>query len=115
MGGKQSSRVVFGLILVLLGVALLARQMDFSWAPNLSRMWPVVFFAIAAGSLANTDGRMLVGRAMWFTFLGTIFLLHTCHVVSLRVSWPLFIVAAGVSMLMEHVACRFGHGRAKGN
>ena len=114
MARRRSSSVALGLILVLLGVGLLARQMDVDWASNIGRLWPVVFFAIAAGHLANTDGRLMLARATWFTFLGTIFLLHTFHVMSLRVSWPLFIVAGGVSMLMEQLACQLGRDRAKG-
>ena len=114
MTGKQSSRVAFGLILIALGVTLLARQLDFGWAFSIGRLWPVVFFAIAAGHLANAEGRLLLARATWFTFLGTIFLLHTFGVMSLRVSWPLFIVAGGVSLLMEQIARQLGRGRGKG-
>jgi hypothetical protein len=106
--------VTVGLILILLGGLFLAREFDLMQSLHIGRLWPVVFFAIAASHLASTDGRLMLARATWFTFLGTIFLLHSFDVVSLRQSWPLFIVAAGVSLLMEQLARQLGGRPAKG-
>ena len=108
MRRDESSRVTFGLILVFVGVALLAREFHMNWFGRIGQLWPLVFFAIAAGHLANTEGRLKLARATWFIFLGSIFLLSTFHVASLRDTWPLFIVAAGVSLLMEQLACQLG-------
>jgi len=110
----ETSRVTFGLILILLGSVLLAREFHLHWFSDVGRLWPVVFFAIAASHLANTEGRLRLARATWFIFLGSIFLLHTFHVASLRDTWPLFIVAGGVSLLMEQVACQFGRRNEAG-
>jgi hypothetical protein len=105
---RQTSGLTFGIILVLVGLGLLAREFHMDWSVDFGRLWPVVFFAIAAGHLANTERRLHLARATWFIFLGTIFLLHTFHVASLRATWPLFIVAGGVSLLMEQLASHFG-------
>lgn len=114
MDRKQTSQVTAGVILVALGLAILSRQLHAPWAWDLGRLWPVVFFIIAAGHLATTEGRILLARATWFLFLGSIFLLHTYRVLPLSRSWPLFIVAGGVALLMEQLACQFGRGRARG-
>ncbi len=114
MDRKQTSQLSVGVILVGIGIAILSRQMEMPWAWDLGRLWPVVFFIIAAGHLATTEGRLLLARATWFLFLGSIFLLHTYRVLPLNRSWPLFIVAGGVALLMEQLACGLGRGRAKG-
>ena len=108
MRQEETSRLTFGLILVLVGGALLAREFHMSWFGHIGRLWPLVFFAMAAGQLANTEGGLKLARATWFIFLGSIFLLHTFRVASLRDTWPLFIVAAGVSLLMEQLTRKVG-------
>jgi len=110
---NQTSQIAIGLVLVLIGLAILERRLGLGWNWSLARFWPVIFFVFAAGQLANTEGRLLLARATWFTFLGTIFLLHTFRVVPLRDSWPLFIVAGGVALLMEQIACQLGRGRPR--
>lgn len=103
MERRDASRLTWGLILVMAGLALLSRQFDFGWTADFGRLWPLVFFAIGAGHLVAADGRDRLGHAAWFGFLGTIFLLHTFRVASLRDTWPLFIVAGGLSLLAEQL------------
>lgn len=110
MDRKSAKHVIWGLMLIGLGVALLARQMHLSWAPDLWRLWPVVFYAIGAARLSTLRASG-TAEGIWFLFLGTIFFLHTYEGLRLRDSWPLFIVAAGVSMLMGQLACQLGRRR----
>lgn len=110
-GEKGSTRVVFGLMLIVIGVALLANQLHLDWAPDIRRLWPVVFYALAVGHLASERGPLLTARVLWFLFLGTIFLLHTHRVLSLRESWPLFVVVAGVALLMDALVSKAGERR----
>lgn len=110
MRPRDASRLTWGLILVMSGLALLSRQFDFGWTADFGRLWPIVFFAIAVGHLVASDGCLRLGRAGWFAFLGTIFLLHTFRIASLRETWPLFIVVGGVSLLVDELA---GRGRRR--
>ena len=110
MERSSTKHVIWGLMLIGLGVALLARQMHLSWAQDLWRLWPIVFYAIGAARLSSLRASG-TAEGIWFMFLGTIFFLHTYEGLRLRDSWPLFIVAAGVSMLMGQLACQFGHRR----
>lgn len=56
-------------------------------------------------AVPGEDGRR--GSGGWLVFLGVLFLLHTYEILRLSTSWPLFIVAAGVSIVFarghEHV------------
>ena len=96
MDSKQASQVTTGLVVVAIGLMLLAGQLDADWGLDLGRMWPLVFVAIGAGKLLSSESR---GSGVWFLFLGGIFLLHTYRILSLRESWPLFVVVAGLSMM----------------
>jgi hypothetical protein len=99
----RASRVTFGLLLILFGGALLVRRLEVNWASDFGRLWPLVFFAIAFGQLLTGRWRDRLTKAAWYAFLGAIFIFHTYGIVSLRETWPLFIVAGGVSLIMEQV------------
>lgn len=96
---KQASQVTTGALVVAVGLILLGNQLHWGWAWDFGRLWPIVFFVLGIGRLvsASEDGRW--GSAFWFLFLGTIFMLHTYRVLRLHDSWPLFVVAGGVSLL----------------
>ena len=96
MDSKQASQVTTGLVVVAIGLMLLAGQLDAEWAWDFGRLWPLIFVVIGAGKLLSSESR---GSAAWFLFLGGIFLMHTFRILSLGRSWPLFVVAAGVSVM----------------
>ncbi len=99
MDPKHVKHAMFGVLLIGLGGALLAAQMGWSWAPELRRLWPLVFLFIAAGHLSGSRG-ILQPMPIYFVCLTAIFLLHTHRVFVLRDSWPLFIVAAGILIFL---------------
>ena len=103
MDPKPVRHALFGLLLVGIGVAILAGQMGWSWAPDLRRLWPVFFLFMAAAQLSGSRG-LLQPMPIYFVCLATIFLLHTHRVFVLRDSWPLFIVAAGLLVLIAQLA-----------
>lgn len=101
---QRRSDYTFGLILILLGLLMLGDQLTVGLAPfgvslNFGRMWPVMLLAIGAMRFvsARSDGR--TGGGYWLLFLGGLFLLHTYDILRLDDSWPLFIVAGGLSLL----------------
>ena len=96
MESKQATQVTFGLVVVAVGLMLLAGQFDSHWTIDFRRLWPMIFIVLAVGNLLSKGG---FGTGVWFLFLGAIFLLHTHRVLSLRDSWPLFVVAGGISMM----------------
>jgi hypothetical protein len=94
---KQASQVTTGMLIIVVGLVLLGGQLRVGL--DFSRLWPLVFIVLGIGRyLGRGDGK---GRGGWFFFLGAIFLLHTFRILDLGDSWPLFIVAAGVSMMFR--------------
>jgi hypothetical protein len=107
MDTRQASQLTTGILIVAIGLLLLAGQLDIGW--HFGRLWPVIFIVLGFGRYASTekDGRR--GSGGWFLFLGVLFLLHTFEILMLNDSWPLFIVAAGVSIMTsqkDHRAAR---------
>jgi hypothetical protein len=92
-------------------VLLLAKQLE--WGPvwDWGKLWPFALVIIGLPKLLFGDKDGNRGGGVWLTFLGGIFLMHTYHVLSLRRSWPLFIVAFGVSLLFGDDAKRSKPGK----
>ena len=100
MDNRQASQLTTGVLVIAIGVLLLAGQLDVGF--HFGRLWPVVLIVIGLGRYLGTgdDGRR--GSGFWFLFLGAIFLLNNYRVLMLHDSWPLFIVAAGVAIILGH-------------
>ena len=96
---RDHGRWVVGMLLVVLGVVMLLVQLDLSEAWHLDGLWPVLVIALGLGRFfsGRTDRRPGAGLGM--AFAGVLFLLHTQDILRLNDSWPLFIVAGGVSIL----------------
>ena len=104
MDHQQTKKLTFGLIVVAIGLMLFARQLDLGWSFHFSRLWPGIFLVLAVGQFLGSDRDGWRGGA-WFLFLGAIFFMHTFHVLRLTDSWPLFVVAGGVSLMFPEAAC----------
>ena len=87
------------MLLIALGVVFLGSELNFWGGIHLTRFWPYVLVALGAAFVLfpGEDGRE---GGWWLILTGVVFLLHTHRVLSLRDSWPLFIVATGVSLLV---------------
>lgn len=97
MKSKQASHMTMGLVVVAVGLIMLAGQLDWNW--NLGRLWPVILIVIGVGKfLSRAEDSLSSG--ITFLFLGGIFLMHTFRIFTLGHSWPLFIVMAGLSMIL---------------
>jgi hypothetical protein len=104
---KQASQLTTGTIIIVVGLLLLAGQLDVGW--HFGRLWPVILIVLGIGRYLTTtpDGRRTSG--LWLLFIGGIFLLNNLRVLSLHYSWPLFIVLAGLLMVFG----RDGDGRRR--
>lgn len=113
---ESRKQLTQGVVLVGVGGILLAGQLPLDLAWDFGRIWPLVFVVLGVGRLisAPVDGGW--GSAVWFLFLGGIFLMHTFRVLSIQRSWPLFIVAGGVAMIVGGLSarlCRPAAGRGR--
>lgn len=96
---EGSSKVAVGVFLIVLGLVALAGRQHFIPVVGFGRLWPLILILLGFGRFAakTDDGKHRGG--LWFMFIGGLFLLHTLDIVRIDQSWPLFIVAGGVSIL----------------
>lgn len=91
--------VMSGVLLIVVGVLFLAANFDQIPAIHFGRLWPVILMVIGGGKILFPEGAPRA-NGLPLLLVGSIFLAHNYHVIRLEDSWPLFIVAAGVSMLV---------------
>jgi drug/metabolite transporter (DMT)-like permease len=103
---EQAKQTTIGAMLIGIGVLLLANQ--FEWGPvwNLHRLWPVILIVLGVPILVFGDKDGSHGGGVWLTITGTVMLLHTLRIMSVRQSWPLFIVAVGAAMFLDSLTKR---------
>ena len=99
MDRKQSSQMMTGVLMIAIGLIFLADRLTIFPHMSLGRLWPLILIALGVGKLASGDGDGRRTGGVWLIFLGGLFLLHTFHVLTLATTWPLFIVAGGLSIL----------------
>ena len=89
-----------GTLLIALGLLLLAGRLDdvFDW--EFRGYWPLALIALGVVRFWVTKDDPQRG-GFWLVTVGTILFLHTQHVLRLHESWPLFVVAAGVAILLK--------------
>jgi hypothetical protein len=97
---NQASHITAGLLLVALGLVFLGRRLDLIPGLDISRLWPVILLVIGAGKFFGPRDEHQPRGGLWLMFLGSLFLAHTFRLMTLDRSWPLFIVAGGVSILL---------------
>ena len=108
MTSRQASQVTKGMVIIVIGLLLLAGQVHIAWdwddefgRVDAGRLWPLILLTIGVGRFLapREDGRWSGGVVL--LFLGGVLLMHTLDVMSLRDSWPLFIVAGGLSIMFS--------------
>jgi len=116
---RQSSRVGIGIALIALGALFfmdrLGWDLGWRWHPSFARMWPVLLIVAGLAQLASSVGDTVVtdkpghevrtrrGRSFpgfWWLAVGVIMLLDQNRWLTLDRSWPLFIIAGGLAMLL---------------
>jgi O-antigen ligase len=107
---RQASQVTWGLVLIALGLIFLGERQGISPRIDFARLWPVLLlvFGLTRFLTRQDDGH---GSGVWMIFLGVLFLLDNYRVLTLNQSWPLFIVAGGLSILFGR---RHRDGRTPG-
>jgi hypothetical protein len=113
---RSAARVegaVFGLLIMALGVALLLDRAGVVSLFGYSTFWPflVIAFGLVKLSHRRDDGAREGG---WWLFVGVWMLLNEMRVLRFRDSWPLLLVAIGISMAWKEVVRRRGTPRPKG-
>jgi hypothetical protein len=113
---NKSGQVLTGVILIAIGAIFFADRLGWEWAwgwhPTFARLWPVILIAIGISRIMSGDGSCSrpglpsrrFGGGGWILVVGILMLLDQNRWLPLGKSWPLFIVAGGLSMLLERRA-----------
>jgi hypothetical protein len=98
MSSRQGSQLVFGIVLIALGLIFLGERQHLVPIVDIGRLWPVLLIILGAGRFTapREDGSHRNG--LWLVFIGGLFLLNNYNIFPLQESWPLFIVAGGLSL-----------------
>jgi hypothetical protein len=102
MERERRGQVVAGATFVIVGVLLASRQILHWHELEFDQIWPIIVIAVGVHKTWMGVGRR-DGTAGWGISLmlnGTILLMHTEHILPISRSWPLFIVAHGIGMLL---------------
>jgi hypothetical protein len=95
--------LVFGIIIVVVGVTLLLDQMNLIDANRIFRFWPLLLIAWGVSTLLSCQGS---GRRFWGGFLillGIALQLQELGYRRVRMEtlWPLFIIGVGVLLVIQ--------------
>lgn len=100
MERSQASQVAAGVLLIGLGLVFLSKQLGLIHGLDISLLWPLILIIIGAGKLFGPRAEGQPRSGVWLLFLGGLFLMHTFRIMTLDRSWPLFVVAGGVSIML---------------
>lgn len=92
---RPAGRVAVGLALIAAGVLFLLDNANLvydAWHDY----WPVLLIVIGLAHWVSPERRY---GGTWLIFIGAVMLMHSLDVFRLSDSWPLFIVAGGLSAI----------------
>ena len=99
---SDPARLTIGLLIVALGVALLLDRTGVIDAFGRSTFWPFVIIVVGLVKLANRPPHG-PWQGGWWVFFGVWLLLNNMRVLRFRDSWPLFLVAVGLSIVWNQI------------
>ncbi|HEX4952765.1 MAG TPA: DUF5668 domain-containing protein [Thermoanaerobaculia bacterium] len=96
--GIRYETLAFGLVLVAIGFAFLAEQLEWVHFGELVKLWPLILIGVGAFGLFRAERRGQVRSAVWLIGVGAWALASVFHTGGLHFgnSWPLLIILAGV-------------------
>jgi hypothetical protein len=99
---NNTAGLLIGLIVMALGLGLLLDRTGIIVGLGWRSLWPFVLIGLGLIKLAipRDDGRRDGG---WMLFIGVLLLLNQMQVLRFQESWPLFIVAVGVTIVWKEV------------
>ena len=99
----DSTSLAVGFCIIVFGFVVLLNQMGMIHILGYGHFWPFVLIAVGLVKLANppAHGRRTGG---WWVFFGACRLLNETWIPRFDESWPLHLVAVGVSIVWNQLA-----------
>ena len=100
---RLRKQVVWGLILILVGGAVLLDRLGYMDVESLWRYWPLLLVAVGINQTIGYPIPKEFGGGLWLVFIGLWLFAVFEHLFGLtfRNSWPLFILAWGVKLVLD--------------
>lgn len=101
-------RVVFGIVILTIGVLLTLDKLGWIEVDNIGRLWPVFLIVIGVSRLVQPASESGRGFGAILVFVGGWWLLYNLDLTDLWLwdYWPLVFVAIGLSILWRAVSLR---------
>lgn len=94
-------KLATGLFLVALGAVFLLDRLHWWDSHELVRYWPLWLIGFGAIRVAYPRRGRSRLAGFWPILIGSILLMHTLDIMRMDDSWPLFIVAGGLLMMLR--------------
>jgi hypothetical protein len=117
--GIDGGKLGIGLLLLALGVVFLLDRLFWIDAGEAFRLWPLWLMAFGVIRILFPASRGCARRGsrlagFWPLLIGGIFLMDVLDVLHLHDSWPLFIVGAGLLMVLRAMTGEKPQTQARG-
>lgn len=101
-----TGRVIFGLVVIALGIVFTLDNLGLMNASEVLRAWPVLLIGYGVMRITGFSGRQNLVSGIIFSGIGTWLLLHNYDLIALDPwdLWPLLLVLLGISMVMGSLA-----------
>lgn len=112
MNSEESYRwrkqVVWGLIMILVGAVFLADRLGYAEVEALWHYWPLLLVLIGINQTIGYPTPREFGNGLWLVFIGLwlFAVFENLFGLTFRNSWPLFILVAGIKMVLDPFIAR---------
>jgi hypothetical protein len=98
-------QLMWGLVLVIVGVTFALDQMDLIDIDGLWHYWPLLIVISGINKMIGYPTAKHFSSGLWMVFIGLWLFAVLDHLFGLtfRNSWPFLIIACGVSMIIEPI------------
>jgi hypothetical protein len=98
-------QLMWGLVLVIVGVTFALDQMDVIDIRGVWHYWPLLIVISGINKMIGYPTAKHFSSALWMVFIGLWLFAVLDHMFGLtfRNSWPFLIIACGVSMIIEPI------------
>lgn len=96
-------QLMWGLVLICVGAAIFVDQMGWADVRSLWHYWPLLLVVIGVNKMIGYPTARDFSSGLWMMFMGIwlFAVFENLFGLTFRNSWPIFIIASGVSMIME--------------